>query len=185
MAGLKTSVRSLASVCIMKLRLEWFALAVKPGSEKAVARLLRSRGLEEYLPICSGRRRLFPGFVFCHFDYRNRRAVLETPGVLSIMVPNESASPISDAEISWIKMILASRLPVRPQTFSRTGQRVWITRGPLAGLEGILVRKNEDFQVLVGVEALQRSVAVEINHELVRAVAGAPHAQMARLYMTA
>jgi transcription antitermination factor NusG len=166
-------------------RLQWFALAVKPGCEKAVARSLRSRGLEEYVPIYSGRRRLFPGFVFCRFDYQNRRAVIEIPGVLSIAGPCESASPISDAEIAWIKMIMAAQLPAKPWAFSRVGQRVCIWRGPLAGLEGILLRKHDDFQVVVGVEALQRSVAVEINHEMVRAVEGAPHAQMARLFMTA
>jgi transcription antitermination factor NusG len=169
----------------MTQRLQWFARAVKPGYEKAVARSLRIRGLEEYVPIYSGRRQLFPGFVFCRFDYQNRRAVLETPGVLSIAGPPEFASAISNAEIAWIKMILASRLPVKPRTFLCAGQRVWITRGPLAGLEGILVRKHDDFQVVVGVEALQRSVAVEINHEIVRAVEGAPHAQRARLFMTA
>ena len=164
---------------------QWFALAVKPGGERTVAGLLRSRGLEEYLPMYSGWRRLFPGFVFCRFHYRNRRSVIETPGVQAVASPRESIFPISDAEIARIKMILASRLPVKPRTLLCAGQRVRIRRGPLAGLEGILVRKHDDFQVVVGVEALQRSVAVEINHEMVCAVEGAPHAQMARLFMTA
>ena len=166
-------------------RLQWFALAVKPGCEKAVARSLRSRGLEEYVPIYSGRRRLFPGFVFCRFNYQNRQAVLETPGVLSIVSPTESVSPIADEEVARIRMILASGLPVKPHNFLWFGQQVEITRGPLAGLEGFLLRKHDDFQVVVGVEALQRSVAVEINHEMVRAIEGAPHAHMARLFLTA
>jgi transcription antitermination factor NusG len=110
-------------------------LAVKPGCEKAVARLLRRRKLEEYLPIYSGRRRLFPGFVFCRFNHQNRRAVIEIPGVFSIVDPHESASPISDAEIARIKMILASRLPVKPRTLLCPGQRVGMRRGPLVGLE--------------------------------------------------
>lgn len=166
-------------------RLEWFALRVQPRREGSVAESLRSRGLEDFVPTDSGRRRLFPGFVFCRFNYQNRQAVLEIPGVLSIAGPCESASPISDAEIAWIKMIMAAQLPAKPWAFSRVGQRVCIWRGPLAGLEGILVRKHYDFQVVVGVEALERSVAVEINHEMVCAVEGAPHAQMARLFMTA
>ena len=89
------------------------------------------------------------------------------------------------AEIAWIKMILASGLPVKPRTFLCAGQRVWIRRGPLAGLEGILRRKRDDFQVVVGVAALNRSVAVEINRERVCAVEGAAHAQRARLFLTA
>ena len=50
-------------------------------------------------------------------------------------------------------MIMASRLPVKPRTFLCAGQRVGIRRGRLAGLEGFLLRKHEDFQVVVGVEA--------------------------------
>jgi hypothetical protein len=52
-------------------------------------------------------------------------------------------------------------------------------------LEGILRRKKDNFQVVVGVEALERSVAVEINYEMVCAVEGARHAQTARLFLTA
>ena len=122
------------------------------------------------MPTYSGRRRLFPGIVFCRLCDENRRDALETPGVLSIVGPPESGRPIADAEI---KMILASRLPVKSRTFLRAGQRVWIGSGPLAGLE------------VVGVEALERSVAVEINYEMVCAVEGARHAQTARLFLTA
>ena len=80
-------------------------------------------------------------------------------------------------------MILASGLPVKSRTFLRAGQRVWIGRGPLAGLEGILRRKKDDFQVVVGVEALERSVAVEINYEMVcaRAACGG-RGSMARTF---
>jgi transcription antitermination factor NusG len=180
----KTSVRSLTAACSRKPRLEWFALNVQSRHEETVARSLRSNGLEEFVPI-SGRRRLFPGLVFCRFDDHDRQPVLDTPGVFSIAGSHESASRISDDEIARIKMVLASGLPVKPQTFLCAGQRVWITQGPLAGLEGFLVRKRDDFQVVVGVETLERSIAVEINREMVCAVEGAPHAQRARLFMTA
>ena len=185
MAVRKTRVKSLTAVWSHTSRLEWFALRVRPRREENVAESLRSRGLEEFVPTYSGRRRLFPGFVFCRFGDQNRQDALEIPGVLSIVGPPESGCPIADAEIAQIKMILASGLPVKSRTFLRAGQRVWIRRGPLAGLEGILRRKKDDFQVVVGVEALERSVAVEINYEMVCAVEGARHAQTARLFLTA
>jgi hypothetical protein len=136
-----------------------------------VAGALRSRGLEEFVPTYSGRGRLFPGIVFCRLYDENRRDALEIPGVLSIVGPPESGRPIADAEIAGIKMILASRLPVKSRTFLRAGQRVWIRSGPLAGLE------------VVGVEALERSVAVEINYEMVcaRAACGG-RGSMARTF---
>ena len=132
-----------------------------------------------------------PGGAACFRDSCSAASIIRIGGPLSRFQVSSrlrvrvNPRPISDAEIAWIKMIMAAQLPAKPWAFSRVGQRVCIWRGPLAGLEGILLRKHDDFQVVVGVEALQRSVAVEINHEMVRAVEGAPHAQRARLFMTA
>jgi hypothetical protein len=166
-------------------RLQWFALRVPAGQERAVAQTLDGRFLEPYVPVYGGRRPLFSGFVFCHLNEKRRHAILGIQEVLCIAGSHGSASPIPGGEIASIKKILASGLPVREQTFLRLGQRVRIADGALAGLDGVLLRKGDDFRVVVGMEALQRSVAIEIKQKMVRAVEGAPHAQMARLYMVA
>ena len=73
----------------------WFALTVAPRKEKVTAQTLRAEGFDEFLPLCSSTRRwsdrikrlenpLFPGYVFCRFDLRDRQAVLKTPGVVSL-----------------------------------------------------------------------------------------------------
>ena len=147
MAG-HISLKSLTSAC-MTPRLEWFALGVQPRQEEAVARSLRSRGLEEYVPIRSGRRRLFPGFVFCRFDYHRRLPVLITPGVTSIVGFGSDPVPVSESEIDDIKTILASGLPAQPWPFIRVGQPVRIECGSLAGLEGILLREKDTLRVVV------------------------------------
>ena len=55
-----------------------------------------------------------------------------------------------------------------PYPYLREGQRVRITEGPLAGVEGILVRNRPKQGLLVlSVELLQRSVAVEIECDAV------------------
>jgi transcription antitermination factor NusG len=154
----------------MTPRLEWFALGVQPRQEEAVARSLRSRGLEEYVPIRSGRRRLFPGFVFCRFDYHRRLPVLITPGVTSIVGFGSDPVPVSESEIDDIKTILASGLPAQPWPFIRVGQPVRIERGSLAGLEGILLREKDTLRVVVSIELLRRSVAVEIDRDVLCAV---------------
>jgi len=162
----------------------WFALNVKRRKEFVVARLLRGQGMEEFLPTYSGGRCLFPGLVFCRLDRGNRQAVLAVPGVLSIVGSSDSGPSISDAEIGSLKILLAARLPVRPGKLSPEGQRVRITQGPLAGLAGILVRKRDDFQIVVGVAALNRSVIAAIDREFIRALDGAPHADLARIFLT-
>jgi transcription antitermination factor NusG len=174
----------------------WFAMTVKLNREKSVAQCLRYKGLEDYLPLYKARRQwsdrvqsvelpLFPGYIFCRFDYHRRLPVLTTPGVNSIVGFGGDPAPVSESEIDDIKMILASGLPARPWPFIRVGQRVRIERGSLAGLEGILLREKGAVHVVVSVELLSRSVAVEIDRDVLCAVHSSPSAEMTSGRLTA
>ena len=173
----------------------WFALTVRPRHEKTVAQILFNKRLEAFLPLYHARQRwsdrvksvdlpLFPGYIFCRFDYAHRLPVLTTPGVTSLVGYAHVATPVGDGEIAGIQAILASGLPAQPWPYIRAGQLVRIERGALAGLEGVLIREKDSLRVIVSVELLRRAVAVEIDREMVCAVQGAAHATMARLYLT-
>jgi len=156
----------------------WFALTVRPQHEKTTARTLRSQGLEDFLPLYRCRRRwsdrikelelpLFAGYVFCRFDPESRLSVLTTPGVTSIVSFGGRPAPAADCEILALQKSVASGYPLAPWPFLRSGQRVRIDRGPLAGLEAILVRTKDFWRVILSVELLQRSVAVEIDRDVI------------------
>lgn len=164
----------------------WVALTVKPRHEKAVGHCLRSHGMEEFVPLYAARRRwsdrtkisvlpLFPGYVLGRLDYRERLQVLSMPGVISIVGFGQAPGIVTDDEIQHIKTVLTSGLPAGPWPFVRAGQTVRIERGSLAGVEGILLREKDEFRIVVSIELLQRSVAVEIDREIVRAVSSTPH----------
>ena len=71
---------------------------------------------------------------------------------------------VPDAEIDTIQRVVDSNLPVFPYPYLREGQRVRITKGPLADLEGILVRGNpKTGLIVVSVDLLQRSIAVHLD----------------------
>jgi len=159
----------------------WFALTVRPRHEKAATTYLSRKGLEAYLPLYRARRRwsdrfrevelcLFPGYVFCRFPYAKRLDVLNVPSVHTIVGFGDQETPVSDEEIASIRTILASGAPVLPWDYLRVGERVRIVDGSLRDIEGILVREREACRVVVNVELLQRSVAVEIDRDLVRRV---------------
>ncbi len=61
-----------------------------------------------------------------------------------------------------------SGLPLGPWPFLKAGQRVRIERGVLAGIEGTLVRESAAWRVAVSVNALQRSIAVEVDRDMIR-----------------
>jgi transcription antitermination factor NusG len=161
------------------LELSWYALTVKPRHEKTTARNLRLRELEEFLPMYRASRRwcdrekqlelhLFPGYIFCRFCYEDRISVLTTPGVTSIIGFGRTPAAIPEIEILAIKRIVTSRLPVLPWPYVGIGQAVRIEEGCLQGVVGTLLREKDSWRVVVNVELLQRSVAVEIDRGMIR-----------------
>ncbi len=156
----------------------WYALTVKPQHEKATAIALRRKGFEEFVPLYRSLRKwsdrvknldlpLFPGYVFCRFALDNRLGVLTAPGVNSIVGAGRQPAPVSGAEIEAIRAMVSSGLPVEPWPFIEVGQRVRIEGGSLDGLEGILTQVRNCWRVVVNVELLRRSVAVEIERDRV------------------
>jgi transcription antitermination factor NusG len=175
--------------------MHWYALTVRPRHEKAVADQLQAKALESYLPLYRARRRwsdriqtielpLFSRYVFCRFDFEARLKVLSVSSIVSIVGFGGKPCPIPDHEIETIQSIVGSGLPVCPWPFLSIGQRVRVIQGALEGLEGILARKKSGYRVVVNMEMLNRAVAVEIEQDLVRAVAGAPTAPFSELYLS-
>jgi transcription antitermination factor NusG len=151
----------------------WYALTVGPRKEKLTAQALRSRGFEDFLPLCASRsqwsdrirkieRPLFQGYVFCRFDMIERQAVLKTPDVVSIVGFGKTPEPVDDTEIAALQAVCRSGLDAMPYPHARIGSKVQVNDGPLKGLEGILVQDRKT-RLILSLTLLQRSVAVEID----------------------
>jgi transcription antitermination factor NusG len=160
----------------MESHLQWFALRVRPRSEKAVAESLGGKGYEQFLPLCRQKRRwsdrvkevqlpLFPGYVFSRFDVQKRLPILTTPGVMFVVSVGKVPGPIADSEIEALQILVRSRLQVEPWPFLHVGERVRIIGGPLTGAEGILTAMKGPSRLVVSITLLQRSVAVEIPED--------------------
>jgi transcription antitermination factor NusG len=167
--------------------MNWYALTVKSQHEKAVAGQLQAKDLESYLPLYAARRRwsdrmktvevpLFAGYVFCRFRFEDRLQVLQIPGFASIVGFGGKPCPIPDQEMAALQSVVSSGLPLSPWPSLSVGQRVQVCGGALQGLEGFLARTKSGYRVIVNMDLLHRAVAVEIERDLVRAVAGAPAA---------
>jgi transcription antitermination factor NusG len=175
--------------------MNWYALTVKSQHEKAVDEQLQAKALESYLPLYRARRRwsdriktidlpLFSRYVFCRFDFEDRLKVLSISSIVSVVGFGGKPCPIPDHEIESIQAVVGSGLPFSPWPFLRIGQRVRICQGAMEGLEGILAREKSGYRVIVNVELLNRAMAVEIDRDLVRAVAGAAAASSSELYLS-
>jgi len=153
---------------------QWFAVRTAAGREKSVASQLQSKGYETLLPVSRSRRQwcdrvkelelaLFPGYLFTRFDFNQRLPILITPGVQLIVGSGKVPTPVSDAEMEALRRVVASGATAEPHDYLAAGQRVRIRDGALAGLEGILVEVKNSWRMILSVELLRRSVAVEVD----------------------
>jgi transcription termination/antitermination protein NusG len=154
----------------------WFALAVRPRFDKAVARTLEMKGYETFLPLYrkqhqNGTRSrdselpLFPGYVCCRFDLRYRLPILTTPGVVQIFGAGDSPIPLADVEVASLQTAVRAQLPLEPFPFVQIGQRVRIERGALAGVEGIVMSFKQTLRLVLSITLLQRSVLLEVSRD--------------------
>jgi len=159
----------------------WYALYTRHQHEKAVASLLLGKGFQVFLPLYSAIHRwkdrnkqlllpLYPGYVFLRDRLESTLPILVTPGVHSIVGTAGGPEPIPDLEINAVRRVIENSLAVEPHPFLKGGDRVRVTCGPLEGIEGILLRKKNSFRLVLTVEMLMKSVAVEIDASMVERI---------------
>jgi transcription termination/antitermination protein NusG len=159
-------------------RAQWFALWVRSHFEQLVQDQLSARGFRTLLPTSKtwsrrgGKRHvipvpMFPGYLFLHhaMDKHGYVQVLQARGVVRILGERwDRLVPIDDAEIAAVQQLATAEVHVLPHPYLREGHRVRIVDGPLNGLEGVLLRvKPGKGLLVVSVELLHRSVAVEVD----------------------
>ena len=159
----------------------WVAVRVRPRTERKIQNGLAAAGLETFVPwhrVCRrwsdrikhAEQNLFPGYVFCRSTFNERRVVMGQPGVEGVVRFGHQLALIPDDEIAALRRSIESGLPVGPWPFLRAGQRVRIEYGVLEGIEGALVRDAGASRIIVSVNALQRSVAVEVDRDMIRPI---------------
>ena len=152
----------------------WHALSVKHQHERTVEAALKHKGFEAFSPTYRTRRQwsdrtkeieqpLFAGYVFCRFAYPAKARILNTPAVSRVVEFGGGPAIVPDAEIAAVRAVVAAGQPMRPWPQLKPGDRVRVERGPLRGVEGILLREKDAVELVVSVELLQRSVAVQVD----------------------
>lgn len=163
-----------STATVSNSNLAWYALQVRSRKENYVASQITGSGYECLLPTYKSIRQwsdrkkeleqpLFPGYLFCRFNFQDRRALVTTPGVLQIVGNGRVAIPVADEEISALRLAVTSGMPKQPWPYLEVGQRVRVNYGTLTGLEGILVKIKGNHRVVLSISLLQRSVAMEVD----------------------
>jgi len=163
---------------------KWYAIHARSRHEDVVFQGLRKKLVEAFLPkiqVMSRRRdrrkRIFvpllPGYVFVHTDLNPHQYwdIIKTYGVVRIIGVKGKPVPVQDEEIASLQILHGTDRTVRNQAYMKTGDRVMIVEGPLKGLTGFYLRhKGKSGKVVVSIELLQRSLAVEIENWIVEKI---------------
>jgi len=159
-------------------RAQWFAVWVRSHFEQLVRDQLAAKGMHVFLPTIktwlrrAGKRHvvpvpMFPGYLFLHhaMDKHGYVKILQTRGVVRILGERwDRLAPIDEVEIAAVQRLVTTDVNVVPHPYLREGNRVRLTDGPLSGVEGVLMQVKAGKGLLViSVELLQRSVAVEVD----------------------
>jgi transcription antitermination factor NusG len=162
----------------------WHVVWTRSNCEQLVYDQLAPKGFDLFLPTAEtwsrrgrvrvrGRVPLFRGYLFLRHavDKATYLEVCRARGLVRLLGERwDHLEAIPDSEIAAIQKLVGSELPIFPYPYLREGQRVRITDGPLADVEGILVRGNPKKGLLVvSVELLRRSVAVHLDCTMLEA----------------
>lgn len=153
---------------------KWYAFRVKSRHEKVVRDQLDKQGIEPLLPTVKrlsqwkDRKKeievpLFPGYCFGRFAQQDKLQVQAVSGVIEIVGSSSNPEPIPDEEIKALKTLMESVLLFDPHPYLHEGMTVEVVRGPMQGVQGILLRKNKCHRLVIGVRLIQQAAAMEID----------------------
>ena len=152
----------------------WYVVQTMARHEKRADEMLKTRDIESFLPLYESLRRwkdrrvrlqlpLFPGYLFVHISFEERMRVLAIPSVVRLLGFGGSLSALTDHDVETVRNSLSRQLRVKPHPYFTIGRRVRVTRGPLEGVEGVLVRRKGRFRLILSVDLIQRSMIVDLD----------------------
>lgn len=152
----------------------WYVGSTASRHEKQVARYFSQSGIEHFLPLYHTIHRwnngkhevqlpVFPGYIFVRIALCNRLQVLETPGFVRLVGFGGMPVALPPGEIESMQRAFESGIHAEPHAYLSAGTRVEIVRGPLKGLNGILLRLHGCIRVVLSIDLILRSIVVEVE----------------------
>jgi transcription elongation factor/antiterminator RfaH len=162
-------------------RLLWFAAYVRSRHETRVSEHLEARSVEFFLPQEKSERQwsdrrivvmkpLFPNYIFVRIAAGDRMRVLEVPGVVHLVGRVGQPEAMEDAEIEQLRRAAQECMKPQRHPLIAIGERVMVTRGPLEGAQGLLVREKGRTRVVLELEMIGKAMSVEVDMEAIAPV---------------
>lgn len=165
----------------------WYAAYTYPRHEKKVLDQLVRREIESFLPSYRAVHKwrngckvevqlpLFPGYVFVRIRLQEQLRVLQVPSLVNLISFGGLPVALPEDVVEALRATLAT-IKAEPHPLLKTGDRVRIKSGCLAGIEGILLRKATGCRFVLNVDLIMQAVSVEVSAEDVEPIPATSHA---------
>jgi transcription elongation factor/antiterminator RfaH len=161
--------------------MKWYALYLRSRYEQKTNAELGKKGIESFLPlievtrIWSDRKKkikepLFHGYLFVKTDLRNKIDILQTDGVVKLVGIGDKPSPIPEEQINWIRILTEHPEKIQKVKYISIGQKVRVTAGMFAGLEGFVMKDKSAHKVVVTIESIKQSVSLVITSDMLEEI---------------
>ncbi|HVA95508.1 MAG TPA: UpxY family transcription antiterminator [Candidatus Dormibacteraeota bacterium] len=160
----------------------WYAVYTVHRHESSVLRHLDVRAIESFLPtyevtrLWRNRQRvkvavpLFPDYVFVKAGNREFIRVLQCPGVVKLIGTARGPLPIDDSVIELLRVGVAER-KIEPYRELVIGNRVRVKNGLMRGVEGVLIRKDNDWRFVLSIDSINQHAAIKMEADNLEPVA--------------
>lgn len=168
--------RNLADPEIPRLAANWYAVFTVPRHEKTVLRHLETCRIEAFLPtyevsrLWKNRQKvklavpLFPCYLFAKICNLDARKVRQSPGVLQLVGNQRGPLPVPDSAIALLRAGVAERT-IEPCREFAVGERVRVRKGPMQGVEGVLIRKDNGWRFVLSIDSINQRAAIKMEAE--------------------
>lgn len=152
----------------------WNVLRTRSRQENVVEECLMQKQIAVYLPKLPRVRRwksrnkvvdfpLFPGYIFVKPRPDQFQALNFIPGSCGLLLDRNRPGIVQKREIDSIRILLGSERPMDLHLGLLPGTRVRVMVGPLAGIEGEMVRFSNHHRLVINAHILGQAVSVEVN----------------------
>ena len=150
----------------------WTVVHVRPRCEKKLAEYCRTQNVRCYLPLRRkthryGKRErvflspLFSGYLFCVVGPAELASVSQNKNVanmLHVLDQDKLGEQLRQIQGALAAGQLAEVLP-----YLVTGRRIRVSHGPLRGVEGVIQRVKGQTRVIINIDIIRQSMAVEVD----------------------
>ncbi len=148
----------------------WWAIYTKSRHEKELMRRLCGLNIAFYTPLIARRRRspggrirtayvaLFAGYVFLYGNESDRCCALGTNCVSRCLHVSDGVELTRD--LRQIHRLIESGAPLTPEARLDPGVGVRVRSGPLAGIEGVVIKRAGATRLQIAVNFLQKGASL-------------------------